>query len=68
MNLNGNIYKITNKINGKVYIGQTIHSIEYRFSKHCLKNKTLQLLNRKLELGSFIVELIVALLVFSCSY
>lgn len=39
MNLNGNIYKITNKINGKVYIGQTIHSIEYRFSKHCLKNK-----------------------------
>lgn len=39
MNLNGNIYKITNKINGKVYIGQTIHSIEYRFSRHCLKNQ-----------------------------
>lgn len=39
MNLNGNIYKITNKINGKVYIGQTIHSIEYRFSKHCLKSQ-----------------------------
>lgn len=39
MNLNGNIYKITNKINGKVYIGQTIHSIEYRFSRHCLKSQ-----------------------------
>lgn len=29
------IYKITNLINGKLYIGQTITSIERRFSKHC---------------------------------
>lgn len=34
------IYKITNKINGKVYIGQTIHSLETRWKKHlrCAKN------------------------------
>lgn len=28
------IYKITNKINGKVYIGQTIRPIEQRFRRH----------------------------------
>jgi group I intron endonuclease len=28
------IYKITNKINNKIYIGQTIHSIHSRFLKH----------------------------------
>lgn len=31
----GYIYKITNKINGKIYIGQTIHKIQYRFREHC---------------------------------
>ena len=29
------IYKITNKINGKVYIGQTIHSLQHRWREHC---------------------------------
>lgn len=29
------IYKITNLINGKVYIGQTVNSIEIRFNDHC---------------------------------
>ena len=32
------IYKITNKINGKIYIGQSIHP-EQRFLQHCHKQK-----------------------------
>lgn len=28
------IYKITNKVNNKIYIGQTINSLEQRFSRH----------------------------------
>lgn len=28
------IYKITNNINGKIYIGQSIHP-EQRFHEHC---------------------------------
>lgn len=30
----GYIYKIENKLNGKKYIGQTIKSLEKRFSQH----------------------------------
>lgn len=30
----GIIYQITNKLNGKLYIGQTIKTVEYRFKKH----------------------------------
>lgn len=33
------IYKITNIINGKMYVGQTIHSLEKRFKDHCKKSK-----------------------------
>ncbi len=29
------IYKITNKINGKIYIGQTTRSLQHRWRKHC---------------------------------
>lgn len=34
MNKIGVIYKVTNQKNGKVYIGQTINSLEYRFKQH----------------------------------
>lgn len=33
------IYKITNKINGKIYIGQTVRSIKQRWSEHIKKLK-----------------------------
>ena len=32
--MNGFIYKITNDINDKVYIGKTLSSIESRFKEH----------------------------------
>lgn len=30
----GRIYKITNNINGKLYIGQTIYPLSYRYTNH----------------------------------
>lgn len=36
--MNGFIYKVTNKKNGKVYIGQTIQSIKDRWYRHCGKS------------------------------
>lgn len=33
------IYKITNDINGKVYIGKTAHSIKRRWQEHCRSRK-----------------------------
>jgi group I intron endonuclease len=32
------VYKITNKLDGKSYIGQTINSLEERFRTHCAKS------------------------------
>lgn len=33
--MKGKIYKITNKVNGKIYVGQTVKTLEERFKKHC---------------------------------
>lgn len=30
----GRIYKITNNINGKLYIGQTVYPLSYRYTNH----------------------------------
>ena len=37
----GSIYKITNKVNGKVYIGKTIVSLEHRMKFHIIYAKNL---------------------------
>lgn len=31
----GRIYMVRNTGNGKIYIGQTVHSVEHRWRKHC---------------------------------
>jgi group I intron endonuclease len=40
MNRFGSIYKITNKINGKIYIGQTTKTIKQRWYEHLYTNPT----------------------------
>lgn len=62
---NGKIYKITNKINGLIYIGCTINSLEQRFSEHlyrCFKTDyKSKLYNSLKKYGqeNFIIDLIV---------
>jgi predicted GIY-YIG superfamily endonuclease len=34
------VYKITNNVNGKTYIGKTSRSLEKRFSEHCSASNT----------------------------
>lgn len=49
MNNVGYIYKITNNINGKSYIGQTKHFYEYRWNEHKCRylNKNSKAYNNK---------------------
>lgn len=52
------IYKITNIINGKIYIGQTIRLISRRFAEHLKSNKTSPLYSsiKKHGIDSFTIE------------
>lgn len=61
----GRIYKITNLINGKNYIGQTKKTIQERFKRHIIasnekRNKNILLYNaiKKYGIDKFIIELI----------
>lgn len=38
------VYKITNKVNGKVYIGQTTKTVEARWKSHCKPSRRINLL------------------------
>ena len=60
-----NIYIITNKINGKQYVGKTIYSIEDRFESHCcnldsMSNKKTAIHNAIMKYGrkNFKIELL----------
>lgn len=60
--MNGKIYKITNRITNKVYIGLTTREIETRFEEHCYKsgfiNNHLYYSMRKHGTENFTIELI----------
>ena len=60
MKLTGIIYKITNIINNKVYIGQTVNTIKQRWNKHCHSNGCRSLYNAILKYGkeNFNIEII----------
>lgn len=58
-----NIYRIINKINGKCYVGQTVHDINIRFNKHistALSGKHTKFYNaiRKYGVANFYIELL----------
>jgi group I intron endonuclease len=53
------IYKIANNINGKIYVGQTIKSLDHRICCHLRLNKTpVQKALNKYGIQSFIISII----------
>jgi group I intron endonuclease len=56
------IYKITNLINNKIYIGKTIRTVELRWQEHIRDSKTgktpLYLAMQKYGINNFKIEII----------
>ena len=56
--MKGYIYKITNNINGKVYIGQTIRSLQERLNEHIAAKSVIGYAIRKYGKDNFRIELL----------
>lgn len=58
--MKGIIYKITNKVNGKSYIGQTRYTIEFRWKQHQHKKDNTYFHNaiHKYGVGNFSIEIL----------
>ena len=56
--MKGFIYKVTNKVNNKVYIGQTRYTVEFRWRQHVNSkdNCHFHLALRKYGVDNFLVE------------
>lgn len=52
------IYKITNQLNGKIYVGQTKQSIEKRFLQHSKSSTPLGQAMRECGIENFNIEII----------
>lgn len=52
----GKVYLITNKVNGKQYVGQTIRTVEQRFNQHCRADSVIGVAIRKYGEINFTVE------------
>ena len=52
------IYKITNQLNGKPYVGQTKQPLEKRFLQHCYASTPLGQAMRQCGLENFTIEII----------
>ncbi|MBR6711458.1 MAG: GIY-YIG nuclease family protein [Selenomonadaceae bacterium] len=54
----GIIYKITNKLNGKPYVGQTKQKLRRRINQHKVANSAIGNAIRKYGIGNFTIEVI----------
>ena len=52
------VYKITNSLNGKIYVGQTRQKIEKRFLQHSTANSPLGQAMRQCGIENFTIEII----------
>ena len=52
------VYKITNRLNGKIYVGQTKQSIEKRFMQHLHADSPLGQAMRECGGNNFTIEII----------
>lgn len=52
------IYKVTNKLNGKIYIGQTIQSLKRRFANHACQGHCLYSAIKKYSKENFKIQLL----------